>query len=133
MTSKPLKIRGDKLDSSKAFLRHVLSLQRKSNVEKFMDTDNVDDEEPFSDYAPTREKQEGNITLFYDEIVNMAGTISEENVRDSIEENTYNENGNLTTTTRKARQLLRYYATLVKPNPVKDSKLTMQRQNLKKH
>ena len=60
MTSKPLKIRGDKLDSSKAYLRHVLSLQRKFNVEKFMDTDNVDDEEPFSDYAPTREKQEGS-------------------------------------------------------------------------
>lgn len=125
------KLKGDKLDSSKHFLKYVLTLQRNYNVEKFMDTPEVTDLEPFSANEQTRERQEANITKFYNDLVQMAGTITVENVKDNIEFNNYNADGNLTTTTRKARQLLRYYATLVKPNSVKDSKLMMQRLHLK--
>lgn len=124
-------LKGDKLDSSKQFLKYVLTLQRNYNVEKFMEAPGITDPEPFSASEQTREKQEANLTKFYNELVHMAGTISVENVKDSIEFNSYNADGNLTTTTRKARQLLRYYATLVQPNSVKDSKLMTQRLHLK--
>jgi hypothetical protein len=120
------KLRGDSLDSKKDFLRATLSLQRRWNVEEFLEAPNVTDPEPFSDHAGTKEKQKSNLNNFYDALSNMAGTITVETVRDSIEENTY-ENVDLTTVTRKARQLLRYYATLVQPNSVKDSSLTTKR------
>ena len=117
MQSRPttLRLRGDKLDSRKTFLQAVLSLQRKWNVEDFMSAENVSDPEPFSDHAGTRERQKASINNFYDDICSMAGSITVETVRDSIEENTY-EDEDLTTVTRKARQLLRYYSTLVQPN-----------------
>ena len=63
---------------------------------------------------------------FYDEISKIAGTITVETIRDSIEGNAY-EDVDLNTVTRKIRQLLRYYATLVQPNSVKDSSLTTRR------
>ena len=128
MQSRPttLKLRGDKLDSRKTFLQTVLSLQRKWNVEDFMKAENVSDPEPFSDHPGTRERQKASVNNFYDDICNMAGTITVETVRDSIEENTYGDT-DLTTVTRKSRQLLRYYSTLVHPNSVKDSHLTAKR------
>ena len=134
MQSRPtaLRLRGDKLDSRKTFLQAVLSLQRKWNVEDFMSAENVSDPEPFSDHPGTRERQKASINNFYDDICSMAGSITVETVRDSIEENTY-EDEDLTTVTRKARQLLRYYSTLVQPNSVKDSHLTAKRNQHKFH
>jgi hypothetical protein len=113
------KLRGDSLDSKKRFLQATLSQKRKYNVQEFLEAPNVTDPEPFSDHA-TRERQKANMSNFYDEISKMAGTITVETIRDSIEGNAY-EDVDLNTVTRRIRQLLRYYATLVQPNTVKDS------------
>ena len=99
------KLRGDSLDSSKRFLQATLSLQRKYNVQEFLEAPNVADPEPFSDHAGTKERQKANLNNFYDEISNMAGTITVETIRDSIEGNAY-EDVELNTVTRKIRQLL---------------------------
>jgi len=94
-------------------------------VQEFLEAPNVTDPEHFSDHA-TRERQKANLSNFYDEISKMAGTITVETIRDSIEGNAY-EDVDLNTVTRRIRQLLRYYATLVQPNTVKDSCLTTRR------
>lgn len=130
--STTLKLTGNRLDSKKAFLDAARSLQRKWNVEDFMKADNVTDQEPFAQHPGTQERQKANVNNFYDEICSMAGSTTVEAVRDSIEENTYQE-VDLTTTTRKARQLLRYYSTLVQPNSVKDSYLTAKRNRHELH
>jgi len=106
--STTLKLMGNKLDSRKSFLDTARSLQRKWNVEDFMNAEDVTDEEPFSDHPGTRERQKANVNNFYDEISSMAGSATVEAVRDSIKENTYQE---VELTTKKARQLLRYYST----------------------
>ena len=121
------KLKGDKLDSSKKFQQVSVQLTRKHNVDKFMQAANITDPEPFSDHAGTQSKQEANINLFYNSLVEMAGTITVERMVERIEGNVYSDAAELTTTTRKARQLLRYYATLVQPNNVKDSHLTSKR------
>jgi hypothetical protein len=121
------KLKGDKLDSFKNFQRVSVHLTRKFNVDKFFEAASMTDLEPFSEHSGTALKQEANINLFYNSLVHMAGSIKVEKMVENIQTNDYNDAQELTTTTRKARQLLRYYASLVKPNNVKDSSLTAKR------
>lgn len=121
------KLKGDKLDSSKTFQKVSVHLTRKFNVDKFMEAANITDPEPFSEHPSTASKQEANINLFYSSLVNIAGSIQVEKMVEKIETNIYNDAHELTTTTRKARQLLRYYASLVRANNVKDSSLSAKR------
>ena len=51
--STTLKLMGNRLDSRKSFLDTARSLQRKWNVEDFMNAENVTDEEPFSEHPGT--------------------------------------------------------------------------------
>ena len=130
-TTVPFKLLGNKYDSKRTFTNTTRDLIRKYNVSEFMEAAEITARAPFDNFnASVKQKQEIQVNLFYSELISMAGSVSIEGIIGRIETNTLNDRRELTTNTRKARQLLQYYQSLVENNTQKDFMLSQQRDRI---